>query len=291
MNQGEYETRNCFRVLAADWRQLCAEPRNAARVRAWLQGAEVPQLPQECGLEDLLAGLKNSRVDSDVWLRPLLDRGLGGGPDAQLAVRVVVEAMTPSALSAVRRLRAAWSAPVDDVAQIVLSALYSAVAGYPLARRPRKIAANLARETYFGALRELRREQCTSEGLLEQAETLAEPEGGASDPVTAAHLALLEEAARDLLPEPETGQAPGAGAGELVGARAELVELLVWALRSRVLTPERVRVVADHYRPAAPGDVQAAGRLGVRPATLRQWRSRAVRELRRSAPEWLAQAA
>lgn len=285
MNQGEYETRNCFRVLAADWRQLCAEPRNAARVRAWLQSAEVPQLPQECGLEDLLAGLKNSRVDSDVWLRPLLDRGSGGGPDAQLAVRVVVEAMTPSALSAVRRLRAAWSAPVDDVAQIVLSALYSAVAGYPLARRPRKIAANLARETYFGALRELRREQCTSEGLLEQAEALAEPEGGANDPVTGAHLALLREAARALLPEPE------ADSGELVGARAELVEFLVWALRARVLTPERVRVVADHYRSSAPGDVQAAGRLGVRPATLRQWRSRAVRELRRSAPVWLAQAA
>ncbi|MBB1495156.1 hypothetical protein J4N02_01235 [Propioniciclava sp. MC1595] len=113
-------------ALNDEWSTLADEP-------APLSWRAVPALPLGT-LGDVLAGVRSA---PDTVLLALL--GLQAEGDA-LAGRVVVQAMLPKMiLMAVRD----DGADVDDY----LAALWVRVATYPVARRPRRVAANLALDT------------------------------------------------------------------------------------------------------------------------------------------------
>ncbi|MFJ2591293.1 hypothetical protein [Streptomyces sp. NPDC087538] len=270
-----------FESLDAEWALVCAGSGRAEMVLGWLREGGV--LAEARGLAELLVELEcwdraRGRVHSDRWMRVLLERAGGEGVEAQLAARVVVQAMLLGAVRMTQRLRAGRD--FDETGQVVVACLYQVVRRFPLWRRG-GVAATLLLETLHLASREL---QADTESdavpwhpVLEAAAVPGEPT--ADDPTEAVWRTVLGR------------QAAGASliaAGEVPdGARGELVELLVWAVAAGLLDVVRARVIADESRDGARESAEAAG---VSAVTWRQRRSRTVRLLRPIADQW-AQAA
>ncbi|MGW2182699.1 hypothetical protein ACWCXX_32390 [Streptomyces sp. NPDC001732] len=270
-----------FESLDAEWTLVCAEAGSAEMVLGWLQeGGVVLSCGRAAGLEDVLAELERrdrvqGRVHSDRWMRVLLERAAGEGVGAQLAARVVVQAMVPGAVRLTQRLLRAGR-DFDEAGQVVVACLYQVVRRYPL-QRAGGVAANLLLETLHLASRELRADAETDalpwHPALESAVVL---DGPVADPA--------EEVWQTVVGR----QAVEAGllaAGEVPdGARGELVELLVWAVAAGLLEVVRARVIAEESRAGAR---ESAERAGVSAIAWRQRRSRTVRQLRSVADRWV----
>jgi hypothetical protein len=288
-------TRTCDNTidrLRAEWPLLCADPSVAATVTGWLTGAGVfapGQAPDD--LAEVLPELERwdrvrGREHSDRWLGAVLRHVCDAGPDGRLAARFVVQAMLPGAASTAYRMRR-FGHGLDEVVHVVVAALYEVVRLYPLERRPRKIAANLLLDTVKTAHGELAcdaGDYGVDQRLDHERVTVPDPQVGPDE--LAARRELAAAAAASGLPgladvDPE----------DVDGARGQVIELLLWALSRRVLGPAAAAAISDHYRVGAPPDEVAARRAGVRPASWRQRRSRAVRELAAVAGRWAEEVA
>ncbi|MFI8201006.1 hypothetical protein ACIF6K_31540 [Streptomyces sp. NPDC085942] len=269
-----------FDALDAEWALVCAVPGRGALVRGWLRECGALEGKWQGGLEDVLPELARragvqGRGFSDRWLYAVLGRAGGEGDQAQLAARLVVQAMVPAAVRLAGRLRAGRD--FDETAQVVVSCLYRVVRTYPMTRR-RGVSANLVLETLHWASRELAREsrpevEVSWHDGLESAPSVIAPGGGAGDPVEAAWRGLLgQQAARLGFPVGPEG---------VDGARGELAELLVWAVGCGLLDVARARVIA------AEGREGAREAAGVSAVAWRQRRSRTVRQLRAVADQWV----
>ncbi|MEU0632431.1 hypothetical protein [Streptomyces sp. NPDC005989] len=267
-----------FESLDAEWALLCAGSERAEMVLGWLREGGV--LAEAHGLAELLAELEcrdraRGRAHSDRWMRVLLARAAGDGDEAQLAARVVVQAMLPGAVRLTQRLRAGRD--FDETGQVVVACLYQVVRRYPMWRRG-GVAATLLLETLHMASRELRAESETDavpwHPVLETAAVPDEP-AAADDPTETVWRTVLRRQATEagLLRAEEVPD----------GARGELVELLVWAVTAGLLDVVRARVIADESRAGARENAEAAG---VSAVTWRQRRSRTVRQLRPIADQW-----
>ncbi|MFI9781084.1 hypothetical protein ACIHCV_41745 [Streptomyces sp. NPDC051956] len=111
--------------LDTEWALVCATPANGALVRGWIEKAGVAaagDLSQE--LRELVAYLAARRdaAFSDQWLITLLDRAAGEGQQAQLAARVIVQAMVPGMVHLAQSLLTPRR-DFDDVAQVVVGCL------------------------------------------------------------------------------------------------------------------------------------------------------------------------
>ncbi|RII06949.1 hypothetical protein DSC45_34545 [Streptomyces sp. YIM 130001] len=290
------ETNRVFVNLNAEWALVCAEPDHARLVAGWLEaaGVTVPAAARE-SLHVLLGHLeqhdraasRDGREHSDRWLGALLAVAVGEGREAQLAARVVVQAMLHGAVRMTRRLLRA-ERDFDDVASVVVSALYQVVRQYPLRRR-RKVAANLLLETLNHASRELNAdfepEPLGWDPLLGQPvhrgrARCVEVPPTADGPEEAAWRSVLAQRAAAV-------GLPGVEAEELAGARGELIELLVVAVASGAVATSRAQMIAQDIR---DGGREAAERRGVSAVAWRQRRSRTVRQLRVVADQWAAAA-
>ncbi|MFD7498885.1 hypothetical protein ACFV8T_42520 [Streptomyces sp. NPDC059832] len=271
-----------FESLDAEWALVCAGAGRAEMVLGWLrEGGVLFGDERARGLAELLAELEcrdraQGRVHSDRWMRVLLERAAGEGAGAQLAARVVVQAMLPGAVRMTQRLLRAGR-DFDETGQVVVACLYQVVRRYPL-HRTSGAAANLLLETLHLASRELQAESETDampwHPVLESAAVPGEP--AADDPTEAVwRTALRRQAAEAGLLR--AGEVPD-------GARGELVELLVWAVAAGLLDVVRARVIADESRTGAR---ESAERAGVSAVTWRQRRSRTVRQLRPIADQWV----
>ncbi|MFF2813103.1 RNA polymerase sigma factor [Streptomyces sp. NPDC058000] len=177
----------------------------------------------------------------------------GDGRDAELAARVLVQAMLPHACRVLRGC-ARSGEDIEDVAQVVIASLWEVVRTFPIARRPRKVATGLRLELWHRVSRELKRELAPSEHLDE---TWAAALPGGVEPEDAVDPVLLARATE------EAGlHAAASAVEELEGARGEMVALLVWALECEVLTTEAASGICDHYREGAPQDAAAASAWG-----------------------------
>jgi hypothetical protein len=283
---------NAIDRLRAEWPLLCADRSAGAAVTGWLADAGVFTPGELSG--DLAAVLpelerrdvEQGREHTDRWMGAVLRHVGDGGQDGRLAARLVVQAMLPAATSTVHRMRR-FGHGLDDVVHVVVAALYEVVLGYPLQRRPRRIAANLLMDTVSRAHRELRSDACdlsADQPMDDERMMLPDPMADPDELAARRHLAAA--AAASGLP----GLAD-VDAEDMTGARGKVVELLLWALERRVLAPGDVAAISDHYRQGAPHDDVAAQRAGMRPASLRQRRSRAVRRLAEAAGRWAEQVA
>lgn len=283
MDAGPERDVSVFTRLNSEWRWVCAQGRNAQRVRAWLvEGGLQGATGAPRSLDALLDWLHERSVHegrkfSDVWLGVLLRHASGHGDSAQLAARTVVQAMLPAAVRMTKRSVRA-DERLDEVAQVVVTALVQAVRSYPAGRRPEQVARHLRLEMWHHTSRDLKREFAPSGMRLDEERLVAEPTADC-DPVVRAEEVWLEQAAAEAGFE-----------ADLTGARREMVELLVWALSQKVLSHTAAVAIADHYREGAPGDRAAARAVGMSPAAFRQRRSRAVSTLRAAAGQWAAAA-
>ncbi|MEU2134843.1 hypothetical protein [Streptomyces sp. NPDC018352] len=271
-----------FESLDAEWALVCAGAGRAEMVLGWLrEGGVLFGDERARGLAELLAELEcrdraQGRAHSDRWMRVLLERAAGEGAGAQLAARVVVQAMLPGAVRMTQRLLRAGR-DFDETGQVVVACLYQVVRRYPL-HRTSGVAANLLLETLHLASRELQADTETDavpwHPVLETAAVPGEP--AADDPTEAAWRTVLRRQAAEagLL---RAGEVPD-------GARGELVELLVWAVTAGLLDVVRARVIADESRAGARKNAE---RAGVSAVTWRQRRSRIVRQLRPIADQWV----
>ncbi|MFD4482140.1 hypothetical protein ACFWPU_39350 [Streptomyces sp. NPDC058471] len=288
MNTAHHPDTNVVDHLNAEWRWLCDRPTPATQIRGWLIDAGVLDQDAPHRLDELHELLQQrskeqGRHFSDAWLTALLERAVGEGEQAQLAARVVLQAMLPGAVRMTRRCLRDGEA-FADVAQLVIASLYQVVRRFPITRRRQQLARNLRLELWHLVSRELGREFAPSgEELPGEHGPVADE---VSDPVAQAGVVLLASAAHTAglhsADEPVE---------ELTGARGELIELLVWALAQKVLTTDAATSIADHYRATgAISDEAAARAAGVSTAAIRQKRSRAVIRLRTAAPMWAAAA-
>ncbi|MFC9033685.1 hypothetical protein [Streptomyces arboris] len=265
-----------FDALDAEWALVCAAPGRGSLVRGWLlECGALDEYPQG-GLDDVLPELASrergqGRAFSDRWLYEVLRRAGGEGDEAQLAARVVVQAMLPAAVRLTGRLKAGRD--FDETAQVVVSCLYRVVRTYPMARR-RGVSANLVLETLHWASRELAAEAGPdTEVAWHPGFDSPTQDGAPHDPEEAAWRSVLGQQAERL------GFA--ADPQELAGARGDLAELLVWAVAAGELDVSRARVIVAEVREGAR---EAAG---VSAVAWRQRRSRTVRQLRAVAGQWV----
>ncbi|MGW9117829.1 hypothetical protein ACWGRV_14480 [Streptomyces sp. NPDC055663] len=271
-----------FESLDAEWALVCAGAGRAEMVLGWMrEGGVLFGDERARGLAELLAELEcrdraQGRAHSDRWMRVLLARAADEGAGAQLAARVVVQAMLPGAVRMTQRLLRAGR-DFDETGQVVVACLYQVVRQYPL-HRTSGVAANLLLETLHLASRELQADTETDavpwHPVLETAAVPGEP--AADDPTETVWRTVLRRQATEagLLRAEEVPD----------GARGELVELLVWAVAAGLLDVVRARVIADESRTGAR---KTAERAGVSAVTWRQRRSRTVRQLRPIADQWV----
>ncbi|RIQ10943.1 hypothetical protein DY240_30645 [Jiangella rhizosphaerae] len=224
--------------LNAEWVRLCADPATQAAVDRW-RLAEVESLD---GLEAAV------RRDADGVLLALLRLGRSGDG---LALRSVFQLMLGKAVRI-----AATHAGRDSRAsleQAAVTALWTVVAGYPVERRPVKVAANIAMDTLRLTVAELAHQRHETPSSPEQLHPAAA--GEPSDPS-----------------DPSGASDP---------PDLELFELLAWAVGRGTISRDDAALLVDIYAPAPghEGGRAAAERHGISWAAARQRASRATRRI------------
>ncbi|RPK55660.1 hypothetical protein EES42_41880 [Streptomyces sp. ADI95-17] len=261
-------TKRVFAGLDAEWALVCADPANGTLVRGWIEEAGVvPDGTLSQDLRELVAGLAARRdaAFSDRWLSALLERAAGDGEQAQLAARVVVQAMVPGMVRLTQSLLTSRR-DFDDVAQVVVGCLYVVARTFPLRRRA-KVAANLVLETLHHATRELGADEVREVRL----DDLPDVPAVGGDVVDRVVQALLVE----------RGQVQRvADVADVEGAEGELVALLAWGVDHGSLPVQQARSVVEVVR-------EEEGRAGAASPAERKRRSRAVSWLRPVAAEWV----
>ncbi|MEV4616806.1 hypothetical protein AB0K43_30060 [Kitasatospora sp. NPDC049258] len=276
-----------FDRLDTDWAVLCGDASVRAAVAGWLAADHLAVEVAEAagswtnalGPEQVLAALRPgtgmlSDALADSVLRALLLRAGGRGRAAALAARIVVQAMVPAAVRMVRgQVRPFGGRTFDDVADVVVAALYETACSGRIHTRPGRPAANLVLDTLHQVCRDLAADR-EPLGVPLPADDQVDPASGPADHV---HAHAVRDAADAAGLRPVTS-----GEQEMDRARLELLELLLDAMEAGTLTPADGRAIAWHYTAVPVPDVRAAAAAGTSAGAWQRRRSRAVRALRTS---------
>lgn len=194
---------------------------------------------------------------ADAVLAVLVRHAAVDGGDDPLAARVVLQLLLPGVVALQRRLTILVAGGlVEDVEELdaaVLAAVTGLIRDYPWRRRPVRVAANLLLDT-----------QMTVRRAHRPRPVVTVPAG-----LTPLELAPVELVVAD--PEPS--------------GRAELLELFVWAVRERVVSPAEVLLIVRTQLDGVPLEVLAA-ESGVSEAALKRRRQRAVARLAASTADY-----
>ncbi|MFF4449942.1 hypothetical protein [Streptomyces sp. NPDC001502] len=277
-----------FDRLDADWAALCADPAIQAAVTDWLTADHLADgIAAATGVrtrplapDQLLAALRpvTGRVPdplTDSVLRVLLRRAAGRDQSANVAARVVVQAMIPAAIRITRsQIRPTYGRSRDTVGHMTVAALYEVCRSGRIHHRPGRPAANLALDTLRLVLAELAAEQGSGTEDLSAAAVFVDPTPG---PYRIAHARAMRAAAA------AAGLPTGGPADEheVYGARMELLELLLDAMQDGAISVADARILGGRYLAGAPDTLEAA-RSGTTAGAWQRRRSRAVTRLRTS---------
>jgi hypothetical protein len=274
-----------------DWEVLARDTRAADHVGRWSQ--EEPAFAGACtpqDVVDLLArlGRQGDWAGHDQAMAALLRKINGDGFDGQLAWRIAARVFLPKAILMARsQVRA--SLDFDAAFSTMLSALFEVLCTYPLDRRPRAIFANVSMDTLALALTTIAADYDDRRKLIDLGRSL-EPLVGdpnvlwvqqeSPDPQEIAELAELLARAAEL--EIVRSDEPALTQGE---ARADLLDLVMWAVDIKALKPSDARRITDYYLSTsidAERPYRTTRGMGAEGGRLRQRASRAVRPLRRA---------
>ncbi|MFE2092831.1 hypothetical protein [Streptomyces sp. NPDC059460] len=278
--------RGIFDRLDVEWDVLCAQTSVQAAVTDWLMAdrladdvaAVTDSWVRGLGPAQLLAALQplNGVVTdalTDAVLRALLRRAAGRDRSATLAARVIVQAMIPAAVRMTRgQVRPFGGRTFDDIGHMTIAALYVVARSGRIHTRPGRPAANLALDTLRHVCRELAADREEHGEVLAAARDLADRTPGPAEMAEARSVGAAAAAAglqpTGVLSEGEAGR-----------ARLELLELVLDAMGSGILSPADGRAIAWHYTTDPVTDAVAATRTGTTAAAWQRRRSRAVARL------------
>lgn len=239
-----------FRQLITEWVSLNTLASSSAAVHKW--GRMEPALAGHHLPADLVDAVDEASPAGKDELLGALIRLFQAGH--QLAGRVVLQSMLIKLGRITLRTRGtstdnAWA---EDRRHIAVAEFWDVLSAYPLQRRPRKIAANLALDTLHRVTGETRGQQP------------ARP----VDPTD-----LTEEHAGHRL------MTAGTADPERVGLSVDddLVQVVTWAVARDVITAEDAQLLVQVYLPVpgTSGTAAAAAHLGLSDAAVRQRCSRA----------------
>jgi hypothetical protein len=177
-----------FTMLDAEWSDFSRRPRSVERLRQWAK--EDPVLRRFVDLESLVAFARTPGhpADSDDVLQCLARRSASDDVAARTLLQAVIYALVPITV----RFRLA-AGDGDEIAAVVVAAAYDRIRTYPVARRPRHIAANIILDTQQSVSRTLCRPRITE---VSMADIDRIPIEVASPSPTDRVIALVDEAVR-----------------------------------------------------------------------------------------------
>ena len=266
--------------LNADWVHLVRRAATASLLKSL--AARHPGFPQG-GADAVVAAL---RAGDDELVRQLVAAAQEPGEAGQVAARILIEALRPLVVRLARQHTE--TSGFQDAFAHVTSVLFQVVRTVPLSRRGSMLA-NVRMEVVgqlFGDRRkhhpEARRaiNGAAPRGDLERLRTARTAAPGAVS------LELADSAEDLALGSLKTASAidrareAGLTTGEESSERTELLDLLLWALDQRVITPGQARALADHGQ---RGIEQWGSRAAVNRA-----RERGILRLREAASRYLA---
>lgn len=221
--------------LNLEWAQL-----RGRRIDTW---ATRPALAGCASLADVEARTAAAdKSSADEILLDLLELNRDGD---ELAGRTVLQLMLGKAV----RIAASHTgrADRDTLEQLAIAALWDVIATYPIARRRKKVAANLAMDTLRQVVAELGHDRHESPV---ETDVLSAVAGDVDDPADTV-------------------------------VDAELFEVLAWGVESGAITGQDAALLTAVYctGPDNPGGAAAAAEFGLSWAAARQRCSRAVRRL------------
>jgi hypothetical protein len=247
--------------LNAEWRELCADADAVATVGSWPRTQ--PALACVTALEQVPRRV--SAADPGTRDEILLALLTLAQAEDQLAGRAVLQVMMPKAvrvaMGVLRRPDVAGDR--DEAFATAVAALWQVIARYPIERRPKRVAANLAMDTLAVVQR-------GHTGSSHFARTF--PERPCAD-----LREVCEPAQRDVDIDDLSGPVD-----------AELLMLLAWGVRTGVLQLEQARFLARAYGLdglPAQSSAAVAAEYGLSAAALRQRCHRLARHLGRAAVE------
>jgi DNA-directed RNA polymerase specialized sigma24 family protein len=140
-------------ALQSDWQQVLHSPLLGARFRAWR--VREPALARFIDAAALMRFMRGpgSRVEKDAVLCALLE----WAKDESIGARVVLETIRPGLLNLSARIMRD-TRERDELRATILLTVWEGIRRYPLARRPRRVAANLLLDALHRTLVELGRE-------------------------------------------------------------------------------------------------------------------------------------
>ncbi|RKE03029.1 hypothetical protein [Streptomyces sp. TLI_171] len=262
------------------WRQMCEDPRAEVVVGSWAAESE---LFSDCtGTGDVLELLNalyraGNWTGHDALLAALLERVPRGGYDGEVAWLVTVRALLPKA-ARMARSQMRPSIDFEEAFSVVVGALFEVVRTYPLERCPRSIYAGLV-------LRTLTLARQTLGHLLNDAPLPPDEVAEIVDRRPVGHELGPEERFErlSLLMDATELQLLGKDDHEHIHsgtARAELLHLVVWAVRTGVLQPHEAQLLAGYYVDSDHRDGRTPRSIGSGGDRVRKARSRAVSRLR-----------
>ncbi|SEM85549.1 hypothetical protein [Streptacidiphilus jiangxiensis] len=274
------------------WQQVCDDPRAEDIVCGWAAEDEV--FSTCAGAGDVLVLLTNAYragdwAGHDELLAALLERVPRGGYDGEVAWLITVRALLPKAA---RMARSQLRPGIDfeEAFSIVVGALFEIVRTYPLERCPQNIYSGLALRTLT-----LTRESLghlahvvddTPFAPADITEIVNQGPGQSLEPEERfERLSLLMDATElQLLSEDDTVHI------HCGTARAEVLQLVVWAVRTNVLRLDEAQLLAAYYVDSDHRDGRTPRSMGTDGDRLRKARSRALSRLRAADHDayWLA---
>ena len=236
-------------ALETEWGRLTYSPSALSSVNSW-QLAET----RFWSLDEVLqaAGYRGKKCDpvADQILAMIVRRAA----DDPLAARIALQRVLPPIVAIARRRGKLRSIGFDAALGLALSHAWEIIRGYPIERRPTKIAANIVRDIeYFAFVRDNRRRP------------LNEP---LDDNRSYADMLYATDLAGRLMGR--------AGSTVAAASEDELAEVLYEARRSNV--SERTMHILLELSTKSIDDF--AKSHGITPRTARTWRRDAVNELR-----------
>ncbi|MFF4344713.1 hypothetical protein ACFY00_32935 [Kitasatospora sp. NPDC001540] len=262
------------------WLQMCQDPRAEAVVGGW--AAESEFFTDCTGTGEVLT-LLNELYRAGDWpghdalLSALLDRVPRGGYEGEVAWLVTVRALLPKAA---RMARSQLRPGIDfeEAFSVVVGALFEVVRTYPLGRCPRNIYTGLALRTLTLARQTLGRLLDDAPLPPDEVAEIADRrpgDQGLEPEERFERLSLLMDATELQLLGKDDYEHVHSGT-----ARAELLRLIVWAVRTGVLRSEEAQLLADYYVDADSRDGRTPRSMGSDGDRVRKARSRAVSRLR-----------